>query len=183
LNKESRLEVKLFYIVLIPFMLMGSVVGSPVSWRDIVYPQDRLMQSISEMPDIVKDQVIFEAAYELADMGALDVLICGISRIEAPVGGWLLEGLAELEIEEVAYSTFIIGIEDSGEVFAFIARGLDADDLTCWFPTIGPDHTPAEGEPFPDELLEFEFLLDREGFETLIDVFPRPEIAGNSNQG
>jgi len=164
-------------------MLIGSATGSSASWMDIVYPQSSLLESISEMPDVVREQVILEVADELMDMGATDVLICGISRIEAPVGGWLLEGLADMEIEAIAFSTFIIGIEDSGDVFTFIARGQDTDGRTCWFPSIGPDYTPAEGEPFPDELLEFEFLLNREGFETLIDDFPRSGVSGNSNQG
>lgn len=130
-----------------------------------------------------------EAAGYLVSIGATDVLVCEVHRIEAPLTGYLVDATGLLEMDGVVFDSFRTGIRDGmesdggsmppGERFAFIARGAAPDGTVSWLPACGPDFVAPEGDPgITDEMLEYEFLLWREEFESLQSRYPRPETGG-----
>lgn len=135
------------------------------------------------------------AADLLHAMGATGVLVCEVHRIEAPLTAYIVDALGAMDMiflsdttgdGEVQYSTFRMvlrdGAESDGELYApgeqisFIARGVDSTGQIVWYPPCGPDFVVPEGDPgITDEMLEYEFLLWREDFESLESRYPRPE--------
>ncbi len=114
------------------------------------------------------------------------MLVCEVHRIEAPLTGYLVDATGLLETGGVSFDTFRTGIRDGmesdggsmppGERFAFIARGTAPDGTVSWFPACGPDSVAPEGYPgIADDMLEYEFLMGREAFESLASRYPRPE--------
>ncbi|MDM7993128.1 MAG: hypothetical protein QUS11_07415 [Candidatus Fermentibacter sp.] len=126
------------------------------------------------------------AVEHLLSMGATDVLVCEVHRIEAPLTGYLVDATGLLETGGVSFDSFRTGIRDGmesdgefmlpGECFAFIARGAAPDGTVSWLPACEPDSVAPDGYPgITDEMLEYEFLLWREDFESLASRYPRPE--------
>lgn len=115
----------------------------------------------------------------LAHMGAKNVVFCRTTWIVAPLGGYLVDGLCEIDIEGIHYISFRIGIEDGSEgnpeenTFTFIACGTTEDcENILWYPAPGPDFQPDEDEIIPESYFSYEFLLNREDFENLEIDFP-----------
>lgn len=129
------------------------------------------------------------AAGVLAGHGVTDILVCEVHRIEAPLTGYLVDALGSLPIPGARFDTFRVGIRDgresdgtfapAGEEFAFLAMGVDADGGVCWIPAPGPGFAQVEGMLFDEVLLDYEFLLWREDFESLGTRFPRDLPAGS----
>lgn len=165
--------MKLIAIALPLLILVGTMAATPVHPEEYIHPDSDLRDPASGMPDSTTSVVVVSAADHLPGIEGGDVLVCRMTRIEAPLGGWLIDGLADIEIDGISYETFRIGIDDSGEVFTLIARCVDSSGVVRWFPAMGPDYRPGEDEPFPEDLLEFEFLIDRDDFEKLELEFPR----------
>ena len=167
--------MKLITIVL-PLLVLagGAVQATPVHSEEYIHPDSDLKDPASGMPDSTTSFVVAVAVDHLLGNEGSDVLVCRMTRIEAPLGGWLVDGLAEIVIDGIGYETFRIGIDDSGDVFTLIARGVDSAGAVHWFPAMGPDFRPGDDEPFPEDLLEFEFLMGRDDFEVLEQEFPRP---------
>ncbi|MBN1423948.1 hypothetical protein JXA88_05260 [Candidatus Fermentibacteria bacterium] len=123
------------------------------------------------------------ATLALMHRGVQRPLICEARWIAGSVSGYLVDAIGDLTIEGLHYSVFRIGIRDGAEAqygeefcagseFVFIALGWDSAGAQIWYPPPGPDHHPAEDESL-DELLAYEFLLDREAFETLLTRYAR----------
>ncbi|MBD3278254.1 MAG: hypothetical protein GF388_08140 [Candidatus Aegiribacteria sp.] len=132
---------------------------------------------------IVSDSAETEAMLETAldtlwSMDAESVFFCSFYRIEAPLGGYLLDGLFSLKAGDREYRTFRIGVGDSGGVFTFFARGTTESDSVIWLPEAGPDWYDGSNVPPPEGALNYEFLflgnMGREHFESLEDRFKIP---------
>lgn len=129
------------------------------------------------------------AAGLLGEMGATDVLVCEVMRIEAPLTAYVVDAVGALSMNGGEFDAFRLvlrdGAEYDGELYppaeqiAFIARGIDQSGQAVWYPSCGPDYVPEGDEPaFADSMFEFEFLIGRESFETLSQRYP----AGSSDQ-
>lgn len=121
-------------------------------------------------------EVLSFAVQHLKTKGVKEIEICEVSWIAAPLGGFLIDGKGSFNIGTKHYSTFRIGVRDgsegdAGKKFVFIARGEDEEGKVIWYPEPGPDFHPVEGEVFPEEFLVYEFLGDREKFESLSSKF------------
>lgn len=139
---------------------------------DSSYPQE------VEFPVITGLEATVYADSFLSHMGANNVVFCRTTWIMAPLGGYLIDGLCEIDIEGTHYTSFRIGIRDGSEgdpdedMFTFIAHGT-GDGNVFWYPEPGPDFQPGEDEVYPETSFEYEFLLNREDFENLEKDFPR----------
>jgi len=147
--------------------------------------KDAILRGVEMPPEagykaISLEEAIRFAIQYLESKSVKEIKICETRWIVAPLGGFLIDGLGNFSIEGKEYSTFRIGIRDgsegnAGEVFAFIARGEGEKGNVIWYPEPGPDFQPAKGEAFPEELIVYEFLVDRERFESLSDRFTQEE--------
>lgn len=140
-----------------------------------VYPEENVVRFLLDLGDEKLESALQSALYELIEFGGRDILVCCMQRIEAPVAGYLIDGLWNAEIDGETFSTFRIGMEDSGDVFVLIARGETGNGGIRWYPPPGPDYRPSGDEPVPGRLLDYEFLIGREAFEELEEYYPRPE--------
>jgi hypothetical protein len=114
--------------------------------------------------------------------GIKHIVICEVQWIAAPLSGYLIDLTGKLTIDHEEYITFRIGIMDgceedaeknpAGREFVFIAFGKTTEGKTLWYPQPGPDYKPAEGEATPESYFIYEFLLNRDRFETLLDRYP-----------
>ena len=141
---------------------------------DASYPQE------VEFPVITGLEATVFADSFLSHMDAKDVVFCRTTWIVAPLGGYLVDGLCEIDIEGIHYTSFRIGIRDGSEgnpeedTFTFIAHyTTDGNGNMFWYPDPGPDFQPDEGEIIPESYFNYEFLLNREDFENLESDFPR----------
>jgi len=121
-------------------------------------------------------EAILFAIQHLENKGVKGIRICEARWIAAPLGGYLIDGKGDFNIGDKHYSTFRIGVRDgtegkAGEEFVFIGRGEDKEGRVIWYPEPGPDFRPGKGEIFPQELLSYEFLVDRASFESLSSRF------------
>jgi len=121
-------------------------------------------------------EVLSFAIQHLKTKGVQEIRICEVGWIAAPLGAFLIDGKGSFNIGEKHYSTFRIGIRDgsrgnTGEEFVYIARGEDDKGKVIWYSEAGSDFHTTEGEVFPEELLAYEFLGDREKFESLSSRF------------
>ncbi len=136
---------------------------------------------VLQAPPVSEDDASSIARTLLESRGVAGPVICEVHRIEAPLAGYLVDALGSLVVDGIEYSTFRIGVRDgseqecgdfnAGDEFVFIARGIDALGAVIWLPAPGPDQTPDQGLEFDPT---WEFLLDREQFETLEERHPRP---------
>ena len=142
--------------------------------NDSSYPQDVEFSVITGL-----EATVFADSF-LSHMGADNVVFCRTTWIAAPLGGYLVDGLCEIEIEGTHYTSFRIGIRDGSEgspeesKFVFIACGTaDGNGSILWYPEPGPDFQPEENEIIPESYFNYEFLLNRENFENLESYFSR----------
>lgn len=133
-----------------------------------------------EFPVITGLEATVFADSFLSLMGADNVVFCSTTWIVAPLGGYLVDGFFEFDIEGTHYTSFRIGIGDGSEgnpeenAFTFIAYGTtDGNGNIHWHPEPGPDFQPDEDEIIPESYFNYEFLLNREDFENLESDFPR----------
>lgn len=141
---------------------------------DSSYPQHVEFPVISGL-----EATVFADSF-LSLMGADNVVFCRTTWIVAPLGGYLVDGLCEINIEGTHYTSFRIGIRDGSEgdpeedTFTFIAHyTTDGNGNIHWHPEPGPDFQPDEDEIIPESYFNYEFLLNREDFENLESDFPR----------
>lgn len=163
--------------VLTVVVLCSTTFSSQPTLVDFIHPDCGIIESIIQTDDEHLDAALFAALERLTGMGGENILVCRCHRIEAPLGGYLIDGLCCLIIDGSSFSTFRIGIEDGAEdkPFVFIARGTDDNDDVIWFPEPGPDYVPDVNHVMPEAFLSYEFLIDRDEFENLENEFPRPE--------
>ena len=122
------------------------------------------------------------ALHRLEARGVRDIVICEISWIAAAISGYLVDAKGKATINGINYSTFRIGIRDglekkngkflAGDEFVFIARGEKESGQSAWYPSPGPDYKMADGDDVTEGMLAYEFLLNREKFESLGRRFP-----------
>jgi hypothetical protein len=121
------------------------------------------------------------AIHHLEKKGIKNIVICEVQWIAAPLSGYLVDLKGNLTIEGQDYSIFRIGITDSfekyikktaGDEFVFIAYNKNKDGKTFWYPKPGPDSDIFEENIMSDNILVYEFLLQRERFETLFERYP-----------
>ncbi len=162
---------------LIAVLLYGTALSSSPPLGDFIHPDCGIMESLVHTNNEYFDNAIEAALDRLTEMGSENIIVCSCQRIEAPLGGYLIDGLFDLEIESENFSTFRIGIEDGEPVpfFVFIARGMDHNSNVIWHPAPGPDYVPEEDQVIPESFFTYEFLIDRNDFENLENEFPRPE--------
>lgn len=174
---------RLLLSVMTVFLLCGSALSSSPSLDDFIYPDNEITESILQIDDEHLDAALYAAFERLTEMGGDSILVCRFQRIEAPLGGYLVDGLCHLNIDGNNYSTFRIGIEDGVEDkhFIFIAMGTDENDAIIWYPEPGPDYIPNSNQIIPESFLTYEFLMNRNEFENLENEFPRPD-ADNSGE-
>ena len=122
------------------------------------------------------------AVEHLKKKGIKKIVICEVQWIAAPLTGYLVDTKGKLTIDHKDYSTFRIGITDgysedpeknlAGEEFVFIALGIDAEGEAIWYPSPGPDYKTTSDEAMPESFYIYEFLLNRDRFETLFERYP-----------
>lgn len=161
----------------LPMVLLCGAAGSTPPLDDFIYPDEEIIEAIIQINDERLDEALFTAIECLTEMGVENIIICRFQRIEAPLGGYLIDGLCNLIIDGSSFSTFRVGMEDGAEdkPFVFIARGTDVNDAVIWFPEPGPDYVPDVNHVMPETFLSYEFLTGRDEFENLENEFPRPE--------
>ena len=144
-------------------------------------PPADLIQKAERMP-ISPRKACWFAIEHLESKGVKDIVICEVHWIAAPLSGYLIDIKGKLTIDHEDYTTFRIGITDgfdedagknpAGKEFVFIAFRKNTKGKSLWIPRPGPDYKFKEGEAMPESLLIYEFLLNRERFETLYDRYP-----------
>ncbi len=177
-EKEKKMIAvikKPFYILTI-VLLCGTAISSR-SFNDFIYPDEEIIESIVQMNDDKLTNALYLVLDSITELGGENILVCRFHRIEAPLSGYLIDGLFKIELEGEKYSTFRVVIEDSTEdrLFALIARGMDSDSNIIWYPEPGPDYIPEDNQVIPEDFLIYEFLIDRDEFENLENEFPLPE--------
>lgn len=112
-------------------------------------------------------EACFAGIFRLVEEGVEDVRICRITRIEAPVSGYLVDATGTMEMEGRRYEVFRVGIEDgydnpdlAGAEFVFLAGGTDETGESFLYP-------PETG----GFVYEHEFLMEREEFLSLTEDF------------
>ena len=144
-------------------------------------PPSDLIPKTERMP--ISPRKACEFAIEhLERKGIKNIVICEVQWIAAPLSGYLVDTKARLTIDHQDYSTFRIGITDgfdedtgknpAGDEFVFIAFRKNAKGEAFWYPRPGPDYKLKEGEAVPESSLIYEFLINRERFETLSERYP-----------
>ena len=164
-------------LTILPIVLLCGAAWSTPLLNAFIYPDEEIIQLIIQIDDERLDEALFTALESLTEMGVANIIICEFQRIEAPLGGYLIDGLCDLVIDGDNFSTFRIGIEDDAEdePFVFIARGTDDNDAVIWFPEPGPDYVPDANQVMPETFLAYEFLIGRYEFENLENEYPHPE--------
>jgi len=134
-----------------------------------------LMMKEAGYTGISTEEAVVYAIQHLKAKDVKNIEIYESHWIVAPLSGYLIDGRGSFIIEDKYYATFRIGIRDgaegrAGDEFVFIARGEDESGNFIWHPEPGPDFYPAQ-----EELFAYEFLSDRENFETLSSRFIKEE--------
>jgi len=176
--------VRLPFSILTVFLISGSVLSSEIALSDLLYPDADLKETITLMDNDRLISSLYQAFDTLTALGGEDILVCRVQRIEAPLGGYLIDGLLQIELEGKEFTSFRIGISDSvyDPPFTLIARGLGSEGDVVWYPEPGPDYIYQPDEVMPESIFEYEFLLDRENFENIEMDFSRP-VSGSSGDG
>jgi hypothetical protein len=144
-------------------------------------PSPELLRQ-SEHNPISPRQAASFAVRHLKAKGVTDIKICEVNWIAAPLGGYLVDAKGNATIKGKHYSLFRVGVRDGtdekagkllgGELFVFIALGKDRKGRQHWYPSPGPDYSLRQGEDVTEGMLAYEFLLDRDRFETLGRRYP-----------
>lgn len=109
--------------------------------------------------------------FYMGERGIENISLCEITRIEAPLAGFLVDATGYLEADSgVVFSVFRTGVfdgtentEQRGDEFVFLAAGTDETGETVLFPT---------GTHEDDFIIEYEFLGDSASFTGLCERFP-----------
>ena len=186
---ENCMPVRKFVVLMIVFLMVLFARAQEYETPDqYLHPDSRISSELpssifadSEKKPITPREAAGYALGLLRRHRVANPVICEARWIAAPVSGYLVDALGTLANGEVLYSVFRVGLRDgleradglrkAGEEFVFIAMGRDTSGNIVWYPPPGPDHQPAADEAF-DVLLPFEFLLNREDFETLPKRYP-----------
>ncbi len=144
-------------------------------------PSAEIIKHSSRKPISAKEACSFALSH-LQVRGIKKIQICEATWIAAPLSGYLIDAKGVTTIRAKRYSIFRIGIRDgleekggkqkAGQAFVFIARGIDDAGKTLWYPPPGPDYKPGKGETTTDDMLAYEFLLNRNSFEKLAGRYP-----------
>ena len=139
-------------------------------------PSSELLKYFAHKP-ISSRQAASFAVDHLKAKGVTNIVICEVTWIAAPLGGYLVDAKGKATIEGAIYTIFRVGVRDgteerdgkslAGEMFVFLALGRDQSGLTHWYPAPGPDYSLAEGQAVTLDMLAYEFLLHRDKFQTL----------------
>lgn len=142
------------------------------------------------------EQALIKAIALFEDSGVRRLCVCEVRWVEAPVSGYLVDALGDLEMkvthgsmgEEGRYFIFRLGISDraqgdgsplacgAGEGFAFVAKGVGPDGEPKWYPPpVLTDVVAArlKGDPRAETDLKFplvyfvKYFQDRERFASL----------------
>lgn len=151
----------------------GGVAETPLEYY--IYPGEEVVQLLLALGDEDLENSLLSAVDHLLEQGGEDILICCMQRIEAPLAGYLIDGLWNAEIDGTEFTTFRIGIRDTGVPFVLIGRGVDSNGRVHWYPPPGPDYRQSGNEPVPERQLDYEYLIGREAFEMLEEHYSRPE--------
>ena len=174
----------LLLLVISSLVLGDSFDAEQETYFSIIHPDAEIFDSSYpqrvEFPVITGLEATVFADSFLSHMGAKNVVFCRTTWIVAPLGGYLVDGLCEIDIEGTHYTSFRIGIGDGSEgnpeedTFTFIAcYTTDGNGNMHWHPEPGPDFQPDEDEIIPESYFSYEFLLNRKDFENLESDFPR----------
>jgi len=183
-------------------MIFGSLLflsAVSVIWSDATVPDDiehyihpkadlfvHAPPSDSSAPDrdaLSPREAVGIAVPLLLNRGISNLLVCEVQWIAAPFPGYLIDALGSQEGTDALYSVFRLGIHDgedeeygetyaAGNEFVFLALGTDSTGSPVWFPKPGPDATPEEIAADADGFLSYEFLFDRDAFESLPARYP-----------
>ena len=177
--------ISLLLLLAVSSPVIGDFSGAePEPYSSSIHPDAEIFDSSYpqevESPVITGLEATVFADSFLSLMGADNVVFCRTTWIVAPLGGYLVDGLCEIDIEGTNYTSFRIGIGDGSEgspeegKFVFIACGTaDGNGSILWYPEPGPDFQPDENEIIPESYSNYEFLLNREDFENLESDFQR----------
>jgi hypothetical protein len=140
-------------------------------------PTDDMVKSYDRRPISSAEAAMF-AVKHLETEGVKNIVICEVTWIAAPLGGWLVKTKGKWTHKGKTYKVFQIGIRDgtdecegkykAGEIFVFIALGKGKSG-EFWYPPPGPDIWPPRSAA-DSSMLDYEFLIDRkrlEGLDTL----------------
>ena len=188
-RNKRYISIGILGISLLLLAVSSTVIGDssdaePAAYFSSIHPDGEIFDSSYpqevEFPVITGLEATVFADSFLSHMGANNVVFCRTTWIMAPLGGYLIDGLCEIDIEGIHYTSFRIGIGDGSEgdpdkdMFTFIAHGTrDENGNVFWYPESGPDFQPGENEMYPETFFEYEFLLNREDFENLENDFLR----------
>ncbi len=109
--------------------------------------------------------------FHMGERGIQNINLCEITRIEAPMAGFLVDATGYLEADSgIVFNVFRTGVfdgteyaEQRGDEFVFLAAGTDEMGETVLFPACVVE------ENF---VYEYEFLGDSVSFVALYDRFP-----------
>lgn len=150
-------------------LVLGAVIGAEAGlpWSEFVLEGAPAMSRLEELPDSTARKIVGSALDTLYALGGAEMVFCEMQRLEAPLEGWLLDGIFFLSSDEGDFSTFRVGVDAAGKAFVIICRGVDSDGNVRWLPAPGPEHVPTADEAFPEEVLSYEYLIGRDEFESL----------------
>jgi hypothetical protein len=176
--------VRLRFALIALVIITGSAAASSVPLSAFIYPDAALKEAITLMDDDRLISSLYQAFDTLTALGGEDILVCRVQRIEAPLGGYLIDGLLRIELEGKEFTSFRIGISDSvyDPPFTLIARGVGSEGDVLWYPEPGPDYIYQPDEVMNEASFAYEFLFDREDFENIEIEFSRPVSGGSGSE-
>lgn len=194
LNKPKVWEPSLALILLFFFGWTLELFGQDdAKWtRHFIHPQasiqgypEQFKAEFEKRGVLTAEQAIDRAVKILRQMDIGHLCICEVTWIAGGVSGYLIDALGDFNFQNNHYTIFRLGITDSpqgtgypgfpegaGEKFVFIAKGLTPDSRPVWLPGLGPDFQPEPQDAVPEWILSYNYLLNRERFETLGDRYP-----------
>jgi hypothetical protein len=205
MDKERMMEKRRSGLLLLGLIVLWagaialSVTDEARSVRRYLHPQARIEacpESHRSPAALTAEQALARAVEMFIETGVRGLCICEMRWIEAPVSGYLVDALGDLEMkithgslgEEGRYSLFRLGVADrplgsgspfpcgAGEGFAFVAKGVDPEGRPKWYPPpVLTDVVAARLRGDPDSEADFKFPLvyfikyfqDRERFASL----------------
>jgi hypothetical protein len=186
LEEISKLALLTSSLLLLLMSSFGVCYGSSLAeflHKDCRFdsPSDFVIDG-SKVKPISPHQAAESGVRHLQTRGVKGIVICEIFWIAAPLGGYLVDAKGQATINGNDFSSFRVGIRDgsdyvsgnssAGAEFVFIARGKNKSGQSVWYPSPGPDYELVEGGAVTEGMLAYEFLLNREKFETLGTRYP-----------
>ncbi|RKZ04604.1 hypothetical protein DRQ21_02300 [Candidatus Fermentibacteria bacterium] len=135
-----------------------------------LHPESQISAEL-DPEEFSQSTACWAAAHHLVQAGVEDIRICEVTRIEAPVSGYLVDATGSWVTGGDTMSVFRTGVFDGyeqvfepGEQFVFLAAGVTKTGEIVVFPAVTPG-----GSGFVEE---YEFLGDTEDFLELSRRFP-----------